>query len=568
MKSRLSSKRWVILPILMTFVAIVLLAFGSNLLITPVSSSFGQLSNGWSIRRGDEVYSNVTLSEFRLENAKKGEVVTIYYTIPPKYIIAPTIMFKSSLSAVEVSIDGEPVYSFGLEYAEKGKFIPKKYNMVTISDETKPHNIEISFTISEDDAFNRFYPVYYGTKRELVKNFFQCHRLPIFVGGFFGIYACLLFSLGIFLTLLDRNEVSIFISSAVSLLLGAYTYAYNDIFCFLSDRNDLFSIIEYVSLFLIPLSISVLLYTTHPNIASLKQRIILGVNVAMPSLFIIIHMSGAIHINRFVSAIQVISIIETLIILPALVAGVKEDQKTKLESDTYTGVDAESYLLLGFVIIIVFAVLEITKYNYIKYTEITENTTTFTSINFLTLGMLFFIMCLFIYYFLHGIEHLNDSRVKEQLEGLAYTDALTGLMNRAKCMQYLAHLKGLYAVISFDLDNLKKVNDAYGHGEGDRMLRSFAELLKKAFNDANLIGRTGGDEFLVVYESADHDHCEKGLQALYQYMEDFNQTSKHFTLSASSGCAYSTEVSNANIDDVFYLADSRMYKMKETHHDS
>lgn len=108
--------------------------------------------------------------------------------------------------------------------------------------------------------------------------------------------------------------------------------------------------------------------------------------------------------------------------------------------------------------------------------------------NFLTLGMLLFIVCMFIYYFLHGIDHINSVRMKTQLEGLAYTDTLTGLVNRAKCMQYMAALKGAYAVVSLELDRLKEVNDRYGHLEGDKMIKTFADLFITSFyRSGNLV---------------------------------------------------------------------------------
>ena len=566
MKKRNSQRGFLILPILMLFVAIILIAFGSNLLTTPDSQYIDQLDTGWSVSRGDEVYTDVTLPNFNLGKASKGEVVTISNTIPRKLLISPTIMFKSSLSSVTVKIDGEEVYSFGLEYIEKGKFVPKKYNMITLTDETKEHTIDISFTLGEDNAFRKFYPIYYGTKKELVYRFFQQHRLPIFVGGFFAIYACILLCLGIFLSLYNRNESSTFISAAVSILLGTYTYAYNDIFCFLSDRDDLFSILEYVSLYLIPLAISVLLYTTHPGIAQLKQKILLGVNTAIPFIFIMAHMSGEVHINFFVVVVQAIAIIEVIVILPSLVIGIRKEHKAKIESEEYIGVDAESYLLMGFVIIIIFALLEICKYNIAKFMENSKAVTEFSNLNFLTMGTLFFMICLFIYYFLNGIEHMNSAHVKEELEGLAYTDALTGLMNRAKCMQYLVSVKEPYAIVSLDLDKLKFVNDTYGHLEGDRMIKAFSELLKKAFSSADLIGRTGGDEFLVAFEKPAADTCDKCIMELEKYIEEFNSRGNRFTLSVSTGYAYSTEAEGSGYENIFYLADSRMYKMKETHH--
>ncbi len=84
-------------------------------------------------------------------------------------------------------------------------------------------------------------------------------------------------------------------------------------------------------------------------------------------------------------------------------------------------------------------------------------------------------------------------------------DALTGIMNRRGFEEQAriiygdaAHLRQRVAVISIDLDNLKKINDAYGHLAGDDTLCRVASALEAVSNEATAYARTGGDEFSVV----------------------------------------------------------------------
>ncbi|WP_026494937.1 hypothetical protein [Butyrivibrio sp. WCD3002] len=242
MKKASIKRRMLVLTILMTFVGAVLLVFGSDLLNSIRSDHYSQLSSGWSVQRGNKVYKEVTLSEFPVGETYKGETITITNTIPATNLISPTIMFKNSLASVEVKIDGETVYSYGTEYSDKGLFVPKKYNMIAIEDGTYPHELSITFNIPEKNAFKGIHPVYFGTKRELVHNFFQYQRLSIFIGGFFFIYSCLLFALGIFMLLYRKIDYFTFLNALVTLQLGVYTYAYNDVFCFISDQNYHFSV--------------------------------------------------------------------------------------------------------------------------------------------------------------------------------------------------------------------------------------------------------------------------------------------------------------------------------------
>ncbi len=566
MKKASMKRKIMVLSILMTFVATVLLIFGSDLLNSERTMHYSQLSSGWSVQCGDKIYKDVTLADFSVGDTYKGEVITIINTTPATNIIAPTIMFKNSLASVDVCIDGEPVYSYGKEYSDAGEFVPKKYNMIALEDGTVPHELSISYTIPEKNTFNGIYPIYFGTKRELVHNFLQYHRLTIFIGGFFFIYSCLLFALGVFMFLYKKTDLSTFLSALVSLQLGVYCYAYNDIFCFISDKNYYFSILEYIVLFFIPLAFSVLLYSSHPEIETTRQRIILAINILMPTCFILLHVLKLAHIEMFVIPTQFLGVVDIMVIMPSLIAGMIKKHNEKAKSDTYTGLEPGNYLLLGFVIIMVFGILEIIRYNISRFKGTFGGESIFANIDYLDLGMLFFIICLYIYYFLNGIDHMNAERVKAQLEGLAYTDALTGLANRAKCSQYHAAMENPYAVVSLDLDKLKYVNDTLGHLEGDKMIKAFADILRESFIGASIIGRTGGDEFLVIFDNPAADICDKCIRALEKNLAAFNQKGERFTLSASTGYAYSNELQGGSFEDIYYLADTRMYEMKEKHH--
>lgn len=566
MTKKIKSKRFLILPTLMLIVASILIAFGSSLFTTSRPSDLRQLDTGWSVLRGDNVYENVTLSEFELEDTQKGEEITITKNIIPVAIASPAIMFKSSLTAVEVHVDGKKAYEYGKDDIEKGIFIPKKYHMVNVDDGTRSHEVSIIFTVSDRHSMKKFFPIYYGTKHELVQSFLQYHRLPLFIGGFFHIYSCLLLCLGVFLLFYKRVEMPIFFSSAISALMEVYIFAYNDIFCLISDDDYFFSVMEYMSLYFIPLAISILLYSTHPEIANVRQRILMVLNAVIPVFIWLLHLANIVHLEVFIIPLQAAAILEIAMILPALIVGVRKQHRKKVESETYTGIDADQYLLLGFINLILFGLLEIGKYNFTEFNENLAKANTFENVNFFNLGLLFFIICIFIYYFLNGIDHMNADRVKKQLEGLAFTDNLTGLMNRGKCMQYAATLRGSYAVVSIDLDRLKYVNDTFGHLEGDRMIKTFAMYLEKDFEEASLIGRTGGDEFIVFFKNPGADVCDRCIRSLEDDMEEFNKGKEKFTLSASAGYAYSYEAKTGDFDDVFYLADSRMYQMKEKHH--
>lgn len=96
----------------------------------------------------------------------------------------------------------------------------------------------------------------------------------------------------------------------------------------------------------------------------------------------------------------------------------------------------------------------------------------------------------------------------EAAEALASTDPLTGLANRREAERIIGEMAQSgrrFSIMLFDLDRFKTVNDRYGHGAGDQLLRVFARRLLEQFRLEDLVCRWGGDEFLAVLSSESGD---------------------------------------------------------------
>ena len=97
------------------------------------------------------------------------------------------------------------------------------------------------------------------------------------------------------------------------------------------------------------------------------------------------------------------------------------------------------------------------------------------------------------------------ARANEELQFLARRDALTGMGNRLASMERLQaefsrmkRTESSYATLMLDIDHFKRVNDTHGHATGDAVLREVAQLIRAAVRDTDFVGRTGGEEFLVL----------------------------------------------------------------------
>lgn len=143
-------------------------------------------------------------------------------------------------------------------------------------------------------------------------------------------------------------------------------------------------------------------------------------------------------------------------------------------------------------------------------------------------------------------------------------DRLTGLYNKGKFMEMKRSLflkQDTIAVFNMDVNNLKQMNDNFGHEAGDRLIRKAAESLKRIENRNVMSFRTGGDEFVMV---ALHVSCEEAekIQAEWERgLEELNREKDGIECIIACGFAYGEQ--GFNLEDVFIRADERMYEDKK-----
>lgn len=152
--------------------------------------------------------------------------------------------------------------------------------------------------------------------------------------------------------------------------------------------------------------------------------------------------------------------------------------------------------------------------------------------------------------------------LREELAWRAIHDDLTGCLNRKGVMDLLATRvaeRPDVTVVFIDLDGFKRINDKYGHVTGDRVLEHVADLLRDAARPGDVIGRLGGDEFLVVCTNVpDRDDADRFARQLSTAVEIDGAT---IALRASVGVHKVTDDAH-DLDDVVARADAAMYASK------
>lgn len=166
-------------------------------------------------------------------------------------------------------------------------------------------------------------------------------------------------------------------------------------------------------------------------------------------------------------------------------------------------------------------------------------------------------------------------RMQNQFRRLAETDALTGAANRRAFMQYLdiqtqnaGRDEIPLSVIMVDLDHFKLVNDAHGHGAGDRVLVETVRAIQGCLRDGDMLGRLGGEEFCVILPGAGlHSAALAGerIRAAVEAMTIATEAGDPVPVTASLGVA---SLANSDLivspDALLQAADAALYHAKDS----
>ena len=157
---------------------------------------------------------------------------------------------------------------------------------------------------------------------------------------------------------------------------------------------------------------------------------------------------------------------------------------------------------------------------------------------------------------------------------LATLDELTMLSNRrgfeamaSHALNWCDRTNQTSALMFFDLDYFKQINDVYGHNEGDRALHTFSNALLSTFRSSDIIARLGGDEFVVLFMNSDLTQAQQAIMRLEGMLSAFNTIkSRGYKIEFSVGVAEYKPNSGTSEMELLLLADRAMYRCKAEHH--
>ena len=212
---------------------------------------------------------------------------------------------------------------------------------------------------------------------------------------------------------------------------------------------------------------------------------------------------------------------------------------------------------------------------FLKYLFVFVLKSASTNVLFLDSFLLIVILSptLYLFFYRPFSKQFDELKKSEVIQReLALIDPLTGLYNRRGFVTYANHLlrlsnrtqRGLVLIYA-DLNNLKRINDAFGHESGDKVLVCMTKVLQDSFRKSDVIGRVGGDEFALLALEAKQESMDMLRKRLKWNLDlavfNFN---REFKLSVSLGIIYYDPGQPRTVEELLNSADMLMYEEKNS----
>ena len=170
-----------------------------------------------------------------------------------------------------------------------------------------------------------------------------------------------------------------------------------------------------------------------------------------------------------------------------------------------------------------------------------------------------------------GWDITDRKKYEEELHLYATTDAMTGVLNRRTGLEILDQQIRIakrrpmkFTICYIDINNLKYVNDNFGHIDGDFMILKVVETIKANLREADVVCRLGGDEFMIIFIDCNETQARAIIERITKALDDYNKKKeKPYPITVSKGFAEYMPGEDINAEELIALADIEMYRDKQ-----
>ncbi|MBE5960945.1 MAG: GGDEF domain-containing protein [Lachnospiraceae bacterium] len=457
------------------------------------------------------------------------------------------ILFRTSHQSVRVYVENELIYEYGYRTNSLFPIPGSAWHIIPLSSDYSEKELKIELT-SYMHKYDTIDSVFYGDLRSLSLHILKKNAFGIIASIFLLALSCFLFFMWIAIRKLP-SSTSLFHLSTLSFFVFLWSISETQILQYFYNNITAINLYTYETLLLLPLPLSLYFMESQNHHVKNVARKLLYYLFFNFILVHFLHFSKILYFEESLFLIHVYFIISIITLIMANFKGVRLKYFfSRNASNTW-----------AFIILIITMVIDLSRY-YLQYFN--------DSALFIRIG-------LFIYIAILGVNTLHSSvdmmilgQKAQVYENMAYHDILTSTWNRTAFEEKLnriegdANLKFHTSILSVDLNDLKEINDQYGHAVGDQYIIRCANFLSACFYGLGDCYRIGGDEFVVILNNQSKSLLDEKLKELTQPVKFiFEGNQKHVNF--AYGIASFDTSRDLHITDTLKRADSYMYKTKK-----
>ncbi len=488
----------------------------------------------------------------RMAQTTEGESRVYQTTLPSEGLSGKVVAYSSAHMKIDVTIGGETVYSLRAGKPDYMKttgyqwiFIP-----LTEADAGKEMVFYVTPVYANREPKGNFY---YG-ERSAVERLIVKERLFRFV------IAALILLIGVLLGLYyliiarkRQGSEEILHFTFFASMLGAWYVCETHVLELFLPWHVLFAIADHILLMMLPIPFLLFVRPMYRTKENVLWEISCYLNCAAVILRLLLQVFGIFDLRETLGITHVM-IGYTIAVIVSF--SVYEIATGKLSKQARRNI----FCVLA---ILFFFLLELVEYRISA-----------KGIPFGYIGFLLYIAATSMAMVQESRGLVEQAKASELYRKLAFTDGLTGLYNRAAFNRDLANRRvpdeenTVYKILPtvlfmFDLNDLKKCNDGYGHEYGDQYIRMVSEVISHVFGTEGNCYRIGGDEFCSIMDYTSQEDIKDRYRRFMEEIEKKNGQSFVMPVSVAAGYAVYDPEKDASLEEVMKRADEMMYKNKQ-----
>lgn len=550
-----------IIYIYYTIVAIAMMMIPILITLTHTGKSkktfendFVDISNEWHIDMNEKTSEPIECDTFGKYMDEKEGVLNVYYKLPENFYDS-YLIYRSKDIYTKVYVEDELLYETEVYESHLYNKSPGNiWNSVKILDKYAGKWVRIEIKMVYDKNAISLDHIYFGDKTDIIFQYINSKISAIIISFILITIGIIIFTTNIY-EFFSKNISNVGnISFALyTVMLGIWSLCETNVLQFWVDDIRIIQLIDNMIMFLGVMPMLFFLDKHYDILDNMFARVFCYIDISGILFCFIMQVTNISDFHHFIVIAWTAFIIFSIVLFYSSTKSLYRKQKENI-------LDITNQLhILGFVLMTVAGVIEALRYAGADSSDRAV---------MLRTGILLFTVCFAIGNQIQNYRMVAQGAKYDVIKNLAYKDGLTELGNRTsyleKIKEYKANMPNKLGIIFLDMNNLKRVNDTYGHDAGDNYITASANIINNSFGKYGECYRIGGDEFCSFIEGIDINSIyAQAKKEFYDLMKEENdKLEDDYKIEIAHGFAMFEEGKSVSIDDVIQESDDLMYKNK------